>query len=343
MRFLFFFIFLNTLFLNLAEARSAKQKQIVIEAKKIDLEEFSGAFNPSLIKTDHGFLLTFRYCLHPIYPWISYIGIAMLDEELNLVSKPQLLNTREDEALTPSQAEDARIFTAGNKIYVIYNDNEEVVNPSGSQRRDMFIAEVVHHNGEFKLEKPLKVMHEKKYAKKNWQKNWVPFEWNNQICLGYSIVPHEILTPNIDSGIACAKSISAIKNSWKWGELRGGTPAILVDDNYLGFFHSSKVSTSSASSNIPMHHYYMGAYLFSSKPPFDIKKISSSPIVANGFYTQSDYEKRVIFPGGFAVVDDTIYLAYGKDDMEVWIAIIHKKNLINSLKSTKKKRQIIFY
>lgn len=340
MRFLFLlFVSFNSLFLNLLDARQNEQSQIVLATKKIELEEFSGAFNPSLVKTDYGFLLTFRYCLHPSYPWISYIGIAKLDEKLNLISKPQLLNTREDGAKIQSQAEDARIFAMGTKIYVIYNDNEEFVNPSSGQRRDIFIAEVVDDCGELKLKKPLKITHKTKYANKNWQKNWVPFVWKEQLLLGYSIVPHEILAPNMNTGVASIKDISKIKNIWKWGELRGGTPALLVDGDYLSFFHSAKIHATKASSYIPMHHYYMGAYLFSSKPPFKIKKISPSPILTDGFYTPSEQGKRVIFPGGFAAVNDLIYLAYGKDDIEVWIATIDKKKLIKSLKSTKKKRQ----
>jgi predicted GH43/DUF377 family glycosyl hydrolase len=40
----------------------------------------------------------------------------------------------------------------------------------------------------------------------------------------------------------------------------------------------------------------------------------------------------VIFPGGFVVIDPYIYVAYGKDDHEMWIAPIDKAELKKALK-----------
>ena len=75
----------------------------------------------------------------------------------------------------------------------------------------------------------------------------------------------------------------------------------------------------------------MGAYTFSAEPPFQVKRISPKPIVAEGFYSCSNAEKRVIFPGGSIVSDDKIYVVYGKDDCEIWIATLDKNALMNSL------------
>ena len=82
----------------------------------------------------------------------------------------------------------------------------------------------------------------------------------------------------------------------------------------------------------PLRHYYMGAYTFSPEPPFNIKKITTFPIIADGFYTPSDYDKRVIFPGGFVSDGEHIYIAYGKDDCEIWIATLDKEELKKNLK-----------
>lgn len=328
------FIALSTfIFFNL-EAKH-NPKGLVVSTVKINLEEFPQAWNPSIIKTDFGFLLTFRHCLAPHYPWISYIGIVKLDHDLNIISKPQLLNTRDDGSSFPSQTEDARIFTFNNKIYLIYNDNPEVVNPSSIDRRDIYLTELIWKNDEFVLGTPLKLMHETKYEDCKWQKNWVPFVYEKQLLMSYSISPHEVLKIDTSSGLSKHLFTKRSGITWDKGVLRGGTPALLVDGNYLGFFHSSIVTKSETSNGNPMHHYYMGAYIFSSKPPFRVQKISPEPIVADGFYTHSSYDKRVIFPGGFAVVGDQFYVAYGKDDSEVWIAIIDKKKLMKSLKSTK--------
>jgi hypothetical protein len=59
-------------------------------------------------------------------------------------------------------------------------------------------------------------------------------------------------------------SLSGIKNfCWNYGELRGGTEAKLVGDEYLAFFHSQGTVHSRFSMT-----YWMGAYTFSREPPF---------------------------------------------------------------------------
>jgi len=328
------FLILSTYFFFSLEAKQ-NPKGLVVSTKRIHLEDFPDAWNPSLIKADFGFLLTFRHCLAPHYPWISYIGIVKLDNDLNVISTPQILNTRDNGSSFPSQSEDARIFTFNKKIYLTYNDNPDAVNPSSSERRDIYISELIWQNDEYFLGAPLKLMHETKYEHVKWQKNWVPFEYGKSLLISYSLAPHEVLKIDISSGVS--KPIYNKRNgiTWDKGVLRGGTPALLVDDSYLAFFHSSIITKSETTNGHPMHHYFMGAYTFSSKPPFRLQKISPSPIIADGFYTHSSHDKRVIFPGGFAVVGDQFYVAYGKDDSEIWIAIVDKIKLMKSLKSTK--------
>jgi hypothetical protein len=59
-------------------------------------------------------------------------------------------------------------------------------------------------------------------------------------------------------------SLSGIKNfCWNYGELRGGTEAKIVGDEYLAFFHSQGTIHSRSSMT-----YWMGAYTFTRKAPF---------------------------------------------------------------------------
>lgn len=329
--FIFFIIFY-------AECKESKD-DIVISSKKIVIEDFPEAFNPSLLKIENGFILTFRYCLSPTYPWISYIGIVKLDDDLNIISEAQLLKTRNDESITPSQAEDARIFYIKNKMYLIYNDNIDIIDPKTNSRRDIFIAELQFIEDHFVLSEPFKIIHEDNYFAVNWQKNWVPFSFQDELLIGYSLYPHEILKTDLHSGLCTSFFNTTKKKLWKWGVLRGGTPALLVEGNYLAFFHSSTNIRTKESNYNAMPHYYIGAYIFSSKPPFNIQKISPSPIIGKGFYTNSSFNKRVIFPGGFVTVKNQFYLAYGKDDSEIWIATIDKKNLLKSLITVSKNHE----
>lgn len=331
------FLILTTSISFSLNGKEKLKSDMVIATTQIKLKEFPYIWNPSIIKTKEGFLVSFRYCLPHPHPWISYIGVVMLNDSLEVISKPQLLNTRQKNDLIPSQAEDARLFASNGNIYVLYNDNMEIENPGPGNRRDMYIAKLVFRKSKFHISKPVKLYHPREYNTRRVQKNWVPFDWENNIMFGYLVNPHEIIHPDFSTGECSTIAESPYTSKWNWGERRGGTPAIEVDGDYLSFFHSMCVTGSDASKGVHMYHYYMGAYTFSPNPPFHINAMSRSPIMADGFYTYSTCDKRVIFPGGFAVVGSTIYLAYGKDDNEAWIAIIDKNKLYESLKVVKVK------
>jgi len=310
----------------------SNETPIVLATTRIELDDFPGAFNPSIIQVSEGFLLTFRYTPdRENAPWVNYIGVVLLDESFKQISKPHLLNTRSKNSKTPSQAEDARVFSYKDRLFLIYNDNLEITYPMTWDRRDMYIAELFKENDHYYLSAPLKLVYEDRYYKQMWQKNWIPFEWDEKLLLTYSINPHEILFPNLLNGACYHCYDTWISTDWKLGTLRGSTPHLLVDGEYLTFFHSGTRLSSFYSWGMELWHYFMGAYTFAAEPPFQMTKISPFPILAEGFYTQSDCEKRVIFPGGFAVSGSLIYLAYGKDDCEIWIATLDKKALKNSL------------
>lgn len=316
------------------EGGDEQANPLVVAVTKIPLDSCPGAFNPSLFRTDQGIVLTFRYCPDRLMQWISYIGLVLLDENLQPISEPELLNTTPENSSIPSQAEDARIFSYKGDLHVIFTGNRDTLNPTAQQRRDMFIAKMSYVDGHFTLAKPLKLYHQQMYFRRTWQKNWTPFEWNDRLFMIYTINPHEILSINPLSGecLPLFRTFSPI--GWSWGELRGGTPAMLIDDEYLAFFHSSIFMSSPASNNVSMYHYYMGAYNFAAEPPFKITKMTTSPIMHKDFHTQSFCEKRVVFPGGYIVSGPYFQVAYGKDDHEVWIATIDREELKKALKPT---------
>ncbi len=307
---------------------------IVLETKQLILKEFPNAYNPSIIGFRDGYILTFRYTPYQKNPAISYIGIVLLNDQFDPISNPELLLTRDRNSITQSQSEDARLFSCRDRIFIIYNDNIEKNNPETYERRDIFIAELVYNDDYFSLLPPTKmVCHEK--LSQMWQKNWVPFEWNHVLYLTYSISPHEVMYVNLSTGACYSSYVTFSPIEWRYGTLRGSSAATLVDGEYLAFFHSGTKMASSASNGEQTWHYFMGAYTFSSKPPFETSRISPHPITGPGFYAPSQYWKKIIFPGGYIVRDPYIYVAYGRDDGEMWIAKMDKKELMASLVSVK--------
>lgn len=299
---------------------------IVSSTKQIRFEKYPGAHNPSILSTKHGTLFCFRYLPDPVNEFLtSYIGIVILDKNLDPITEPEILKPRLENSKTPSQAEDARLFTYRDRIFVIYNDN--VDSTSYFDRRDMYIAELFYENGHFYLTTPLKLIHATKFHTQIKQKNWVPFVWNNELQMTYSISPHEILRPNLIEGECYPAYETSSTLAWDLGVLRPSTPPLFIDGEYLAFFHSGTPMRSEVSGGSDLWHYFMGAYTFSAEPPFKITQITPLPIVGKEFYTSSDYFKRVIFPGGFVINGNHLYVAYGKDDCEMWIATIDKTAL----------------
>jgi predicted GH43/DUF377 family glycosyl hydrolase len=334
--FLFRFLPLLLISAQFAHASLKNSEDIIIDTKRLYLpEEFPGAHNPSIVEYGDGYLLCFRHTPKKYFEhWISYIGIAELDANFELVSGPQLLDTRVVSQETPSQSEDARIFSVNGKFYVVYNDNIEFVQPYSWERRDMYLAEVLYDGKQFTLDTPLKLTHENmgKHRDSPWQKNWTPFDWENELMLLYEINPLEVLHPNLKTGKGHVVSSTKKEIKWSFGGLRGGSPALLVDGEYLAFFHSAEYMKSPSSDDMELWHYFMGAYTFSASPPFELTSMSADPLNSPSFYTYSSYYKRVIYPGGFVVRGPTLFLSYGKDDCELWIATIDLQALYNSMK-----------
>jgi len=303
----------------------------VISTKKITIEAYPDAFNPSICKIESGYLLLFRYCPDRRYDVFSIIGLVRLNENFEPVSEPQLLDTRFFGTLISPHAEDPRIFSIKGKLYITYNDSPHVFLPGGHDRRDIYIAELVQDNDLYSISLPVKLKHLTKYDAVRVQKNWVPFEWNDELYMIYSAQPHEILYTNLETGVCTPIYRTFMAVQWPLGIIRGGTPALLIDGEYLSFFHSSHEITSDASQGKKMLHYFMGAYTFGAAPPFAITKISEIPIIGENFYTNSGHHKRVVFPAGFVASKQNIDVVFGKDDKEIWRATIDKELLQKTL------------
>jgi|SRR5579862_1273906 len=320
--------FLSVFFCLIAPLLYANN-ELVLSTKRIVLEEYPDAYNPSIIKVDEGYLMVFRYNPSPAYLWLSYIGVVLLDEEFNLISRPQLLKIRPQNSKTLSQAEDARIFSYKGRMFLIYNDNIDTPSPTDKDKREMFMAELFCNEGFYTISTPRKLVYEEKRQHK--EKNWTPFEYNGNLLITYTVHPHEILAPNLANGLCYRFDMTEAEIVWDWGTLRCSTPPVLDEGEYLAFFHSGVYTASPSSWGFNLWHYFMGAYTFAAKPPFHITRISPSPIIAEGFYTQSSYWKRVVYPGGCVVSGPRIHIAYGKDDSEIWIATLDKAALKRTL------------
>lgn len=312
-----------------------KAQDFVLETKKIEIPGYPHAFNAGIIEWQGSLLMSFRIIPNPLSSFESNIGLVWLDEDFRPIGKPQILNLREH-SLVPSRAEDARLVTIGKRLYMVYSDNMEPKISKGGFR--VYIAELEYERTHFLVKNFECLSYFEGESQQIREKNWVPFEYQKNLLLAYSLTPHQIFRPLLKGTGVCETLFTTQPLiHWEWGDLRGGTPALMVDaSHYLSFFHSSIYLSTLHSNGKNITHYFIGAYLFSSDPPFTITDVSPEPIIGKSFYQGEIYKPywkpvRAIFPCGFIMDDHYIWIAYGRQDHEVWIVKLDKQGLLNSL------------
>jgi predicted GH43/DUF377 family glycosyl hydrolase len=313
---------------NLKALKSA----FVLETNKIVFPEFPFAFNPSIVRWDDRILMCFRI-RDPLTLSTDQIGMVWLDQQFHPIDKPTILERFEPYLSNPSYAQDPRLIADESELYVVYS-NIFGIGPEAMRR--VVVGNIRYDGSKFYLFQPQPIFYFLNENPKRQEKNWVPFIYNHQLLLSYSLTPHLVYEPQLSQNMAQFYSSGTSEVPWDWGELRGGTQAQLVDGQYLGFFHSVKALTSVQSENEMMTHYFMGAYTYDPFPPFWINAISPHPIVGNTFYEGPMYKTwkplRVVFPGGFVFDENYIWVAYGRQDHEIWIVKLDKRQLLDQLK-----------
>lgn len=313
---------------------------VVLGSRTLDIRGVSNPYNASIIKKDSGgYQLFFRYDLidEAVRGGLTaYIGYAELDSDFNQTEKEFIkINTHSQ------HAEDPRAFKADGKLFLVYND---LVPDHFADKRIMCMGEVdIDHQ---KLKNVMKF----DPHLQGLEKNWVPFEYTDKnresaIYFEYSVSPLKILkvSPQ-ETGFLTHLPSTYNRNLegllWPgiWGQLRGGTSAQRVDDQYLAFFHSSFKDKNG------IIWYSMGAYTFEENPPFRITGMSSYPILFDEIYSTpamntADPMKRVIFPSGFVVEEregrEVVQLSCGENDSSVKVVTLDKEKLLKSLKKIK--------
>lgn len=343
MRKLIFFLSLTlSTFLGSIEGTSVDLEEhipdFVLYTKQLHIPGYPTAYNPSIIRWEGRLLMSFRLTASRTKKYDSEIGVVWVDENFNAVSNPQILDLSSPLDLEggPSRAEDGRLVAVGETLYLVFDDNRDFVLSAGGFR--MRVAELRIEGDEVtaKFVEPLLAFEGQKPTLR--EKGWTPFAYNGKLHLAYSLSPMRVFEylPGTKSCKTIAETNPMI--DWKWGILRGGTAAELVDGAYyLSFFHSSIPMHSVHSGGKGALHYFMGAYIFSPEPPFHLIGISPEPIIGKNFYHGKTYQPYhhpvcAVFPAGYVYNDETIFVVYGRQDHEMWVVAINKSGLFDSLK-----------
>jgi hypothetical protein len=183
------------------------------------------------------------------------------------------------------------------------------------------------------------------------EKNWVPLIYNDSIHFMYSMNPPvviRVIADRMDADVnddIRTEFVSAGGNMtrWRYGVMRGGTPAIYDADidGYVAVFHSHdthRVETQTGARDILF--YFMGFCVFAAQPPFSIQLVSKAPLMGPGFYNESAptphrFRLRVIWPAGLIVLPDgdSFVLSYGRDDSTMRVVSVDRRELMETLQA----------
>jgi predicted GH43/DUF377 family glycosyl hydrolase len=305
----------------------ADDAKIVRKVFSIKIPGFREAYNPSIVSFQDGFILSFRY--DNILGHKAFVGLVRLDKDFHVVGKPVIADRTHD-------IEDARLFWCNGTLYatgsriVCKDPSQCLISLSKVDTETLSFTEVVDLD----------------YHPQIVEKNWVPMvhtdtEGKSNLYFIYNHNPLFILKlSSFDTG-AIEQPIPPSEfdpRPWeeKWGKIRGGTPTLELDSQYLAFFHSSFFRKRL------QQCWVIGAVTFDKNPPFEMKSLSPTPLLAHGMYS-TPYEFRfrkrlfrVAFPGGAVEVQTgnrtLFYLVYGENDSGIKVLAIDKKRLLASLK-----------
>lgn len=178
------------------------------------------------------------------------------------------------------------------------------------------------------------------------EKNWLWFWRNGHPHLVYGAAPHQVVpfsadfraygvqdaakaTCHLETGygtmqpgmLACWE-FQWNSGVWKYGLIRGGTPPVLMDGQWITFFHSSTPWTTDK------RQYHMGAYTFEDKPPFRITRITREPLLTGSRFDRWYPGKPpCVFVVGALLREKEWFLTGGCNDIDCFWAKIPVRDI----------------
>lgn len=292
--------------------------------KKIHLPSVFQPHNASIVPYEEGYLISFRI-RNPTNRTSHDVGLIKLDDQFNPIGMPQILKL--------PFAKKGRISVQDPRLF--WFEEQLMMTFSHYVTKKMYVAELYESDSLFYVSSVNSINDFDGKKPGRMEKNWMPFVHNNALFFVYSIDPHKILKYQKDKSYCTLVDKTLTHHHWSWGEMRGSTPCLPIGEYFLTFFHSSVITNSAASKGKKIPHYFIGAYLFENQPPFTIKGITSTPLLHPSFFdgdTSLPHKPlKVVFPCGYLIKNNTIYLIYGKQDSEVWIASIDLISFLDSM------------
>jgi predicted GH43/DUF377 family glycosyl hydrolase len=245
-------------------------------------------------------------------PWFETIRLLVCELDFNFQLKKdtaRFLDVGSDRGMF--HVEDPRLFLCDGKINLVYGDGYKVYH---AVLRDDLSVEYWNNITNFGI------IGLKEHDIR--EKNWAPFDYNGQFAVVYSDSPRVIYFPYTGKIVISGQDVE-----WDYGQVRGGTPAIKWNGQYVTFFHSAL--NDNGKYWVDGRTYFVGAYTFEPKPPFKVTAITKIPLMKGELGPPNPIAVviKALFPAGVAPTHDSFYVSLGMNDSSTGVLRISKSLL----------------
>jgi len=311
-----------------------------IIAPRGDDWESIAVFNPAAVYRDGKIHVLYR-AVGEYYPYISRLGYAIFDKDLNLIERFKEPCFVPDFKVWEMSIEDPRLTELEGKLYLTYVATP-TPGPPGAVRRRLGIpmptasamprtalAEVKDFHNYNRMgiitpfgadERDVVLFPEKingRYAILHRAANWIGADYGTS---GPAI--WFAWMDSLDEKMQGHKLVLQGETEWEGNKLGAGPPPIKTDAGWLLIYHGVDENTV----------YRAGAALLDLEEPWRVIARSSEPILE----PEEDYEKlgdvpNVVFPEGIVRIDDEFIIFYGAADKVCCAARVCSDELIDYL------------
>lgn len=146
------------------------------------------------------------------------------------------------------------------------------------------------------------------------QKNWQFFDYGKKLHFVYWYDPFQVVRE-------CSTVFTGPSLRWGHGEIRGGTPPVLVGDSYFTFFHSRTDSGRA--------RYHMGCLQFSAKEPFTPQAMTMQPLLSGTNKEPSlSWAPLTVFPCGALYRKGKWCVSLGVNDLNCGLVDFNHEELL---------------
>lgn len=260
------------------------------------------AYNPGLITVDGDDWLVYRRQMENSDSTV--VRMNFRTHENHTIVMPEIYPNE--------QFEDPRVFWHDNAIHIIIS----------SWRKNWTYKPLLRL---FRLDKEWKVEKEilLDYAgngKGVTQKNWQFWDQDGELWFIYHYAPFQVVR------LKDKKVHRGLDLKWKWGEIRGSTPPVKVDDSYFTFFHSRLDHGRSK--------YYVGCLEFSNKEPFAPISMTMEPLLSSTNKEPNlHWAPLTVFPCGALYKDGTWCVSAGINDLHCALVDFVHSDLVKKMET----------